>query len=567
MSTAVKQKDDLQPATSINRGNVTVPAYLGELAGEREWNGNSVLANRQFINLDAYNLFREPEYLLLVGRTGTGKSAILNKLKYEIEHKIDSNNSIYKDVIYLDFREYINQLTKLEKIDNSENNYSDISENIKQYINIVVMQHLFYNPKYKNYTKQLTNIKSYLNQLNIKKNTDINILAKIFLCGLDNSDTLFKNEFGLISLLTQFGYKKSYEKACVELKNVFNENKILVLIDTLEYYDFNSISTTVIVRSLIDICFDYHIKNNFISIKAALPSELYSYIRTQLPAKKISNTVFIEWKFKDLVKLIASRLYILCKDSKYSTPETYAIVSQFHYNKILNHYLSAKEFIYKFFPEKCKATLNLSFDTLSYIMRHTQKKPRQLMLIFNSILHPIISERKTNYYFINREKLKDSIHLTQENLIIDALNMYNSTYDNIVNVCETVLKRKQFYMSSAKLKEILKQSVKYNISDDNLMNVLIESGLIGIVIDEKKHTIEQNNAWFENPNEIEIIPTLYEYQVKGRLVYTDKSNFVIHPMCYEQYNIYINHDVLVYPESYDDTDETYAYLQELLRIK
>ncbi len=339
---------------------------------------------------------------------------------------------------------------------------------------------------------------------------------------------------------------------------------MLVLVDTMEDYDFNDLDSIVIVKTLMNYTFKCFSEDSFISIKIALPSELYSALRGQIPAKQIGNTVFIEWKYRDLVKFIAMRCFYLVTESKWAHIFNCSIDGRL-YDNISNDYYEAKRFLLNFLPETCSASINLSFDTLSYIIRHTQKKPRQLMVVFESIMHRVIVSGNINYYKIHEKELKKQIHYVQETLISDSLNMYSNTYPGIGEICARILSNRKYTMTDNELDDYIRNADlgTDKVSKNVIKRILIESGIIGTVDDSNIHFVNRNNSWFKNPNVIKIVPALYEYQVKGRLIYNEKSTYVVHPMCYEYYHSLIDFNCLVYPESYDDTDETFMYLSQM----
>ena len=48
-----------------------------------------------------------------------------------------------------------------------------------------------------------------------------------------------------------------------------------------------------------------------------------------------------------------------------------------------------------------------------------------------------------------------------------------------------------------------------------------------------------------------LVEALYEYQVKGRLRFSDDNYYVIHPMCYEHFGCRVRKQTLVFPNRID----------------
>lgn len=558
--------EDVRQAQYAPSGNESIPPYLGESMGEYEWSASTYEANKKFVDVEAYENFKESYSLILVGRTGTGKTSLLKKLEYEVNQ---GEVHGYSDVLFVKFGNFITQISNFCQIDGTKRTYDEIIDNVEKFIMLSVMKHIAFNSLRIYRGDDIKVIKKYLSQAEVTETSDFGDVLKMYVEKIHSeglSDIL--SVASLFSTIIGKLFNADYYKAAEAVKRIFSDkDKILVLIDTMEEYKFSDTNCIVSIKSLMRYTFECYSTNKFISIKMALPSELYSFLRESIPAKQMGNTVFIEWKYRDLIKLIAMRCYFLFTESnwkeKFKCP-----VNEKYYQKISKDYTSAKEFLYSFIPDRCNATINLSFDTLSYIVRHTQKKPRQLMMVFQSILHKIVTQSDMLYYFNNSTELKTQIHLVQDNLISDSLNMYAETYPRIVEICSHILSQRGYIIPDSELTDYIKKSDLNDLMGDSLnadviKSILIQSGLIGTYNEDNIRFVPKYNSWFRNPNVIKIIPALYEYQIKGRLAHNEKSEYVVHPICYENYNMFIDYNCLVYPESYDNTDETFCYLSSL----
>lgn len=555
--------EDMKIAQIRNSGIITIPQYLGQLMGEQEWNESVSAANKRFINVGAYDMFKNKNSLILVGRIGTGKSSILKKMEYDVNnHKIP----IYKDVIFINLRDYILQLASYGHLDGTPQVYAEIEENLKNFIMLSIMKHIVYDNSNQYSPQSVKIITNYLNTIGVSKDTNLGKILDLYIDKINN-DTYHDilQSISMFSGITKKLFGVDYHEAEKEVNALFTTQKMLVLVDTLPEYNFNDVSSVVIVKTLMIHAFDNFSNNSKIAIKIAMPSELYSDLSSEIPAKFTGNTVFIEWRYRDLVKFIAMRCYFLMKESEWKDHFSSVKLPNMKYENLASDYEKAKDFLQCMLPERCNASINLSFNTLSYIIRHTQKKPRQLMKIFESIIYKIIEKESIDYFIKNPMELKNQIHYVQNDLISDCLNMYANTYKGIVNLCTQILKNSKYCMTKKELEECIDRECNGLVWAErkDIKKVLIESGIIGTYNDGEEHYIDKNNTWFKNPNIIKIIPVLYEYQVKGRLIVNENSLFVVHPMCYEYYRSKIDYNCLVYPESNDESDETYEYFIHL----
>ena len=554
-------KEELKPVHLSRVGVETVPQYLGQLMGEQEWAVSGYKANKKFIYVEAYDFFKELEYIVLVGRTGTGKSSILKKIEYEVN---TFNTLPYKDVVFVDFEKLLLQISSYGRLDGTESSYSEIKDCIEKIVILAVIKHITYDTKCQYNDSDLNVFKKYLNQIGVSKSTKISEIFNIYAEKMRNdllADTL--SAISLLSAISRKIFTVDFQKCQEIIDNIFSTKKMLFLIDANDRYDFNDKDSIIVVNSLLSYVFKCYSSKCGLCVKMTLPSELYSELRTQIPSKHTGNTVFIEWSYRDLVKFIATRCYMLFTDSEWKNHFNIKF-QETEYKAISNDYDRAKKFLLTFLPERSSATINLSFDTLSYIIRHTQKKPRQLMIIFEAILHKIIQNNRLNYYFTNSCELKERIHSFQEKIILDCLNMYADTYKNIVNITAQILSKKEYIIDAASLDEYINSADLGNVrlSKQDIKRILIESGIIGTVNEPEIHYISPNSSWFQNPNICKIVPALFDYQVMGKLIHNKESVFVIHPLCYEYYNITIDCNCLVYPENYDETDETFNYIMK-----
>ena len=88
---------------------------------------------------------------------------------------------------------------------------------------------------------------------------------------------------------------------------------------------------------------------------------------------------------------------------------------------------------------------------------------------------------------------------------------------------------------------------------EKCFEILKESGMIGKIYSERY--IDKNNSYFENDRIIRIIVSLFEYQVKEKLVFDNSDFCVLHPMCYEYFENSIDFNTLVYPYPVGDDED------------
>lgn len=218
-----------------------------------------------------------------------------------------------------------------------------------------------------------------------------------------------------------------------------------------------------------------------------------------------------------------------------------------------NSVANAKKLLHELLPSVCPTSLNYAFDTLAYCIRHTLKKPRELLVIFNYFLSKISQKNNPLFFIKHSDEIRNVIHSTQEEMITSALSMYTTSYKDILRACEIVLHNQRYYFQGVELGDRLKEAAVNRAYDvDDIKRILLESGLIGKINDISRWRVKDDDTQNLNiNNSIQIVKAKFEYQIKGRLFLNKDDWFVLHPMCYEHFNCSVGSQTLVYPGDLD----------------
>ena len=567
INTVIKQQKNAQKLKILENydGNLSSPpTFLGYVDAYGEWKDNPSIAQELFLHTKSYHDFIRKSSLILLGRTGTGKTAILQCLNESVNSKQETT---YKRSIYISFDPLLSKLKMAtENIGNNKDSLTELCEVLELYIYISVMKDVCSNSDFDN--KQKSKIKQYLNDTGADKQDFIEFVSNS-LDKLKPSEQSIATElaFFLKDLAMSIRSKlknTSYEEAKNELDLLLKkyDYDYLVLIDNADNYPLKEASVIVTIKSLIKVCFSHYneASENHINVKVSIPSEVYTSVFNELPGKRQGNTVVIQWTNNELKRMIALRLvhlYSLCRVGKsmsgFELPTHRRIFACFesildknlYYENNPNSVSNAKRLLDLFLPERTPTSLSFALDTFGYILHHTLKKPREVILLFNKIIDIIDSENSINYFIDNPDKIRNVVHGSQEMLISSALSMYTDTYEGITEVCREVLCNSVFCFTEATLDNRLKSKI-YNKSydRDDVKRILLESGLVGEITNVH---ISDNNIYH--------IKAKFEYQIKGKLSFAKTMGYVLHPMCYEYYLCQIHEDALVLPNSLDSNDE------------
>lgn len=542
-----------------------VDHYLGTIDAAKEWNDDAEEAYKKFLHTKSYCDFEKEDSLILLGRTGTGKTAILRCLSENVNNR---RITTYDFALTVPFDMILDNLVNtVDDFSTTTINYN-LVKGISIFINCFVMKTLVK----KNLVDRSSKIYKYIHDNKLFDIGDTEYLRG----GVNKIKNMvytaknLKNKPGeiasdiitIIDIIEAF-FQNGYEEAYSEMTEILKKFKVLVLVDTLDEYDLRDIKIVLCMKALIATCFDFYntSSQNHIYVKISIPSEIHTHLIEKLPGKQQSNTVVIQWTNNDLIKMIAIRLLSLSKTkdgSIFNFENSYKYEDFYGDNTKSSH--CAEQLIHEFLPKNCPTSLNFSFDTIAYCIRHTLKKPRELMSIFNCLISKIIENNDMKYFMNHDYEISDMIHSTQEELITAALSMYSTSYPNILSSCGIVLHDLNYFFKGKELEARLKEAVAscQGYDKEDIKRILLESGLVGKVNNVSyKSTNDSLSKNIPNVKDtcVRIIKAKFEYQVKGRLSLNRDNYYVLHPMCYEHFECTLGSQTLVYPDEFRNDAE------------
>lgn len=535
--------------------------YLGSTDALGEWSRDSNFAHNLFLHTQAYHNFIRKSSLILLGRTGTGKTAILQCLYNDVNNKKNDN---YSKALFFYFGDLLNKIAYIKDINDIDyNSCNDLTKLFTVYINILVMKDICKDESVN--VKDKAEIKKYLKN----SETDSKSLLDLF----NESFEGFKNDMAsdvtlalkdIVNIVHNKLNNGTYKKAEEELHRILNEENYnyLILIDNADNYPMKQTAVYSAIKAIIATAFNFYNNdsNQHIYIKIAIPSEIYTNIFYSLPGKRQGNTVVIHWKNNELKRMISLRLiqlYEFCKkgysDYGFELPSNLDLFDCFkNYSEKMLFYennpdsiQNSNNLLLLFLPRKAPTSLSYYMDTFGYIIHHTLKKPREVMQLFNQIIRIIDEENSISYFIDNPTAIQKVVHGSQEALISSALSMYTDTFEDINDVCGEILSSMDFCFKEQSLNGKIKGAVAQKSYDEkDVKRILLESGLVGEVTNVS-----------QNENLIFFVRAIFEYQNKGKLSFKKNVAYVLHPMCYEHFSCRVHEDSLVLPSATDFTDE------------
>lgn len=545
----------------LKHKNSKIKKLIGEVDADAEWQ-NPKLSAHEFYDSRSYNNFTEDDILFLYGRRGTGKTAFIRMFDHDIR------NGEVKRIIG-------------SKIIDKQKSYDHLTSSVRgspiaDYPMNELVSILADKWKWIITTSAMIALYESLNKESGKQAQEIKILHD-FLKGQnmlsskngfsDPSDPIERVTNTLASNLAEIEYSSiktglalsktikqlktpEYQEALRVFNSILNSRKkyVCVLIDSMEVYDLNDKIGSSAISALIRAALHYynHKESERILVKVAFQIEIYNQIHQLNPGKSLTRELIILWRYKELLCLLAKRFQARINDF------------QFSFTCSLNNYRNALNFLYKHLPQYVVSQQGVKFDTLAYIVRHTQKKPRHMIVMTNVIL-TIAEYLKIDDRPLPQDFIRAAVHTNLNIIFEESFSIYDHIYLGGKQGAEKLIKRvltempHRFYLNELdkSIGDASSLREEYGISRESMRRLLLESGAIGQI----------NKISPKSLGGKDFIEATFEYQIKGELDANYRSEYVIHPMLYQDYKIEVNFKDYVYPMAYES--EEIEVLQEM----
>jgi hypothetical protein len=302
-----------------------------------------------------------------------------------------------------------------------------------------------------------------------------------------------------------------------------SQQQIVISIDTLEMYDTEDSALMMAVAALIQFASTFNLDHSpAVQVKVFLPGEIYGHLEEAVilaPAKHLRDPLHLIWSPSDLVRLIMWRFWRYLFKSfasvRHKVPDVRWSDSREVYQKMWRRYF-----------DKTVSGPSGTENALVYILRHTQMRPRQLILVCNAIAKAAGSNSADSLKF-------DSAHIVagvaaaQGRLVADVINSFILTYHYVAEIME-VLSGAPAVLTETELARYAEKSRTYwqagTYSPDRFRKLLADLGIIGRIVGRRGR----------NP---EVIEAEFDYSTPDKLVIGRNEDCVIHPMFHRRLNI------------------------------
>lgn len=521
---------------------------FGQVDADKEWEENKDRSSKLFVHTDSYDVFKHKSNLFIFGRRGTGKTALLTMLHYEIGKGLHNQRYHYSRIIYQEdtLVELTREFRPFLKIFSDRELTHALKQMLIWVIHTTAMIAVVKKDTRSN-NPHLINIRKYLADEVLVKSENHFVVAspigkavEVFSDGIRM--TAASLDAGAQGVAVSNALKrldsKEYREAFNSLVGYLNEKKhnCLVLIDSQELYSIRDIVAQCVTTALIDAVLK--IFNQYstyrVLAKVAFPSEIVPLLRPSNRGKMADTEHFIFWKYDDLLQFISKRYCQVLKEHGYKESLDGLIKSD------CNEMGDARNFIYQFLPNLTTSFSEVDLDSIAYILSHTQKKPREVIMLFNVIL----SMAQRNGIPFNRltpECIREGTNTRVADLSLSVLDMYKNIFPNGDTIIRKTFTNSESIMTFGKMHQKLTEASAFfgvhGMDKVEIENLFTESGVIGVV--ENIHRFRDTDKLICEAN--------FEYQIKNVMTLQSHNLLAIHPMFYQELNAKVYSNILVLP--------------------
>lgn len=333
------------------------------------------------------------------------------------------------------------------------------------------------------------------------------------------------NSIAVRDRIDSFLDESAIQVAKEEAIKLSRKRPIILVIDTLERYDKDDEGNLNAVAALIQFAGEFQADffRSGIHLKVLVSGEIFPHLEEEViqnPLKSVKDPVFLFWRPRDLLRLICWRLYKFLAVNNLLKPADVAAIDWNSYRDVHN-----KVWL-PYFGHTVTNSRGQREHSFPYVLRHTQMRPRQLIILCNSIAAHAVVERK--FPFFTERSIRLGVKDAEARLANEVISSFSLIYPNIPHIVDAGLQNLPLVFKGNQLDIRARESASEwpagTYSPGAFKRLVAELGIIGRV---KSQTAEVLDAEFE-------------YSLPGRIVLTHRDTCVVHPMYYARLNTSFN---------------------------
>lgn len=337
----------------------------------------------------------------------------------------------------------------------------------------------------------------------------------------------------LDSLLSGPALKKAQEAVLA----LARRRPVVMAIDTLERYDVSDERLMNAMAALVQCAaqFNGQYADRGIHLKVFMSGEVFPHLTEvvlQNPLKSVKNPVYLLWRPKDLLRLISWRFYRYLEANGQLHQHSEGRIDWADHDDVM------RRMWLPYFGDELTNGRGLRERTFSYVLRHTQLRPRQLILVCNAIARRAVDGKRFPYF--TETDIREAVKEAESDLAGEIINSFHAVYSRVHEIVDVLMNMPMVFPGNELDKRAPLSKAAWparSYSPAAFRQLVAELGIVGRV---SRHNAEDG-----------YIDADFEYSMKGRLRVTHRDKCVIHPMFYARLNVDLNERVRVMPFSTD----------------
>ncbi|MGZ8937016.1 MAG: P-loop ATPase, Sll1717 family [Halobacteriota archaeon] len=319
-------------------------------------------------------------------------------------------------------------------------------------------------------------------------------------------------------------------------------SKVYFLFDSMENYPVRNTIFSRVLTGLFQALNKINSESAPVRISFCIPEEIEGFLASSSAnlLKDFASSYRIRWRPIDLLRIAAHRFRLAT-----------AIYDNEFYAGIRNLDFSRREHIHQLFstilPKSVHNSLGHPEDPLTYIIRHTQLLPRHVLAIFNAILsrnhHLTGGFRK-----VDESAIREGINHVQQIIAMQILYPYERLYPKLIAACREILPDLDPICSFNNLKKI-EGRFKRRIEDDviSVWTTLFQMGVIGLVGEHS--SVRSSSGWQSE----RYCYGHFHFNIDGSFGMATDSEYCFHPVFRRAFGIVRrgSDNRVVYPANID----------------
>ena len=332
--------------------------------------------------------------------------------------------------------------------------------------------------------------------------------------------------------LEDFISNERIQRAKKAVLEVVKGNKVIIALDTMENYAVRDESMMRSMGALIQCAsrFSRNYARHGIYLKVFIMAEIFPHLKEEVslnPLKFIHDEIYLQWRPKDLMRLISWRYNRYLKQNNLLIPT----IGKVDWD---NHHEVLKEKWEPYWGKKLQTRQGIVEETFPYVLRHTQLRPRQLIVLCNSIARH--SQDRETFPKFESDSIIEGIQRAEKRLAEEVMNSYSSVYPGAARIAEALSGLPLIFKGNELDKRAPQTASQWpagEYSSYAFRRFVSELGIVGRVrnVSDKTGIVEAD----------------FEYAGDSRISLLVNDQCVIHPMFYKKLNIRMTKNLCVYP--------------------